>query len=378
MTDNMKPKLILVCLIALMFGTGAAMAQAQSDNDNVRSDTAFVPVITKALPSPFEAEYSDSDLKNKVDNGEVKEKVKTYSKVYAAASNDELKIENSFGEVSVNTWDRKEFKIEVQIKVYANVDADADKFLDVIQISDSKTTGLAWFKTVIGDNGSLSPELWNGDGKNHIKKIEINYVVYMPAKNALSINNKYGNTTLPELQGKVTIHSFFGSLKAKSLSNPLSEIKVRSGDVTIGSLTGGNLQIAFGSLNLSEGDKLNADISYGPVKIGTLYTSGNIKVKYCGKFQIAGLDKNLKMLDITAAYSGVKIGINNNENANFDITTYYGLFKYDSAHASLSNKTPASDTRGFTAQKNYTGQLGKGSPNKTITIRSNFGQVDFN
>ena len=117
MTDNMKPKLILVCLIALMFGTSAANAQAQSDNDNVRSDTAFAPVITKALPSPFEAEYSDSDLKNKVDNGEVKEKVKTYSKVYPAASNDELKIENSFGEVSVNTWDRKEFKIEVQIKV---------------------------------------------------------------------------------------------------------------------------------------------------------------------------------------------------------------------------------------------------------------------
>jgi len=373
MTDNMKPKLILLCLIAVVFGINAANAQAPSDNDSVRSDTAFTPIIIKALPSPFEAEYSDTDLKNKVENGEVKEKVKTYSKVYPAASNDELKIENSFGEVSVNTWDRKEFKIEVQIKVYADVDADANKFLDVIQINGSKTAGLAWFKTVIGDNGSLSPELWKGEDNTHIKKIEINYVVYMPAKNTLSINNKYGNTSLPDLQGTVTIHSFFGNLKAKSLSNPQSEIKVRSGDVVIGSLTGGNLQIAYGSLNITDGDKLNADISYGPVKIGTLHTSANIKVKYCSKLQIAGLDKNLKMLDITASYSGVKVGVNNNENANFDITTYYGLFNYDKAHTSMSGKTPGSEP-----QKSYTGQLGKGNPDKTITIRSNFGHVDFN
>jgi hypothetical protein len=361
-----------------MFGTNAANAQALSDNDSVRSDTAFVPLITKAAPSPFELEYSGSDLKSKVDNGEVKEKVKTYSKVYPAASNDELKIENSFGEVSVNTWDRKEFKVEVQIKVYANVDADADKFLDVIQISDSKTAGLAWFKTIIGDDGNLSPELWKGEGKNHIKKIEINYVVYMPAKNALSINNKYGNTTLPDLQGKVTIHSFYGGLKAKSLSNPLSEIDVRSGDVNIGNLTGGNLQITYGSLNLSESDKLNANISFCQVKIGTLHTSGNIKVKYCSKFQIEGLDKNLKMLDITSSYSSIKVGINNNENANFNISTYYGLFNYDKAHTDISDKTPATDTHNFTAQKNYVGRLGKGNADKTITIKSNFGHVDFN
>ncbi|MBB6126832.1 DUF4097 family beta strand repeat-containing protein [Mucilaginibacter lappiensis] len=374
----MKPKLLLVCLIAVIFGTNVANAQTVSDNDDARQDTAVVPIMMKTVPSPFELEYSGTDLKNKVENGQVKEKVKTYSKVYPAASNDELKIENSFGEVVVNTWDRKEFKIDVQIKVYANVDADADKFLDVIQISDSKVAGLALFKTVIGDDGSLSPELWKGEGKNHIKKIEINYVVYMPVKNTLSINNKYGNTTLPDLQGKVTIHSFYGSLKAKSLSNPLCEIKVHFGDVNIGSLTGGNLQIAYGSLNLSESDKLNADISYGPAKIGILHTSGNIKVKYCGKLQIATLDKNLKMLDINSSYSNVKLDINNNENANFDISTYYGSFNYDKDRASISDKTPGTDTRGFTAQKSYTGQLGKGNPDKTITIRSNFGRVDFN
>lgn len=374
----MKPKLILLCLIAAMFGTNAANAQTVSDNDDARQDTALVPVMMKAVPSPFELEYAGTDLKNKVENGDVKEKVKTYSKVYPAAGNDELKIDNSFGEVVVNTWDRKEFKVEVQIKVYANAEADADKFLNFIQINDSKTAGLAWFKTVIGENGSLSPELWKGEDKNHIKKIEINYVVYMPAKNVLSINNKYGNTTLPDLQGKVTIHSFYGSLKAKSLLNPLCEIKVRFGDVNIGTLTGGNLQITYGSLNLVESDKLNADISYGPAKIGTLHTSGNIKVKYCGKLQIADLDKNLKMLDITSSYSSVKVGINNNENANFDISTYYGSFNYDGTHASISNKTPGTDTHGFTAQKSYTGQLGKGNPDKTITIRSNFGRVDFN
>jgi hypothetical protein len=147
--------------------------------------------------------------------------------------------------------------------------------------------------------------------------------------------------------------------------------------VDIETLTGSSLEIIQGSLNLLEGNKLNVDISYGPAKIGRISTSGNIKVQYCTALKITDLDKNLKTLNITSSYSSVKVGMADQKNANFDITTHYGMFNYSSASSvNILNQT-VTDTES-SSTKSYQGQLGKGDPGKMITIKSDFGAVKFN
>jgi hypothetical protein len=387
----MKVKLFnltLLWLMGLLAIANTAFAQVTSDTDN--SDLSsqlgksldtladvMMPVLIPDYPiiKNFDFDGENPDLENSIESGAIKVKIKNYSKTYPADANGQLKIENTFGRVTINTWNRPEFKVEVQVKIYADNENDAQKFLDVISIADHKSEAAVSFQTIIGDDSGTGKELWQGDGKSRIKKIEINYMVYMPAKNALVVSNHYGNTTLPNLDGKLTISNFYGSLKAGRLSNPLNDIKVRYGSADIEKLCGSILDVAFGKLNLMESDKLNLSISYGSSKIGRIHTSGNIKAKFCGDVQINGLDKGFKSLDVTSAYSSVKLAMADNENANFDITTSNGDFTYSNTKVNMNRKhaVAAKDDR----TKNYTGSLGKGNPQKLITIKANFGAVKF-
>jgi hypothetical protein len=323
----------------------------------------------------------DKKLQEQIQKGEVKEKVKNYSKSYSVDGNDKLVINNTYGKVTVNTWAKNEVKVDVQIKAYANEEDDAQKMLDNISITDSKENSVISFKTNIertnnNNNGNNFWGTWFSNGKSNTRKSEINYTIYMPAKSQLQISNRYGATILPDLQGKLIIENSYGSLTGKNLSNPANDIKVRYGSANIENLGSSNLSVAYGSLNLGEADKLNADVSYSSAKIGKLTTSANINVRYSGGLQIADLDKNLRNLSVNSSYSTVKLGLPENENADIDVTVRYGSFNYGSRTVNLVNQAQ-DDNRHYSTTKVYKGKLGKGNADKVITIKSNYGSVKF-
>jgi hypothetical protein len=200
----------------------------------------------------------------------------------------------------------------------------------------------------------------------------------MPSRNPLNISNKYGSISLPDLEGKLSINNSYGSLVAKSLSNPANQINVKYGSATIDVLNGSDLDVAYGSLSLGECNKLNADVSYGSAKIGRITTSGNINLKFSGGLIISDVDKNVKSLSVNSSYSSVKLGFKSDQNADFDVTVHYGGFSYGDHDVSITSKSPADGERGFNPTKNYKGHLGKGGTNKTIIINNSYGSVSFN
>jgi len=320
----------------------------------------------------------DESYEKQVQNGDIVEKTKSYSKSYNVDGNDVINIDNKFGKITVITWAKSEVKVDVQIKVGANDEDKAQKLLDNVTIRDSKDGSGVSFKTSISQNDDDNGSWGNLFGKkNSVRKMEINYTVYMPAKNPLTITNKYGSTELPDLSGKLNINNSYGSLNAKVLSNPACQIRVRYGSATIGTLTGSDLDVAYGSLNLGDCDKLNADVSYGSAKIGRITTSGNINVKFSGALNIGEVDKNVKSLSVNSSYSSVKLGVSDGQNADFDITVHYGSFNYGGHDVNITSKTPADGERGFNPTKTYKGHLGKGGSDKTITISTSYGSVSF-
>lgn len=346
---------------------------------------AFAPNINygfKDFDQNFSFNFDNNDsYKEKLQNGDIVEKTKAYSKSYSIDGNDIINIDNKYGKVTVNTWTKNEVKVDVQIVVGAN-DADkVQKMLDAVSIRDSKDDSGVWFRTYInqGDDDDGGSGIWGSlfGKKNSVRKMEINYTVYMPAKNPLTITNKYGSTELPDLGGKLTINNSYGSLRAKALTHPASQIRVRYGSATIETLTGSNLDVAYGSLNLGDCDKINADVSYGSAKIGRITTSGNINVKFSGALNIAEVDKNVKSLSVNSSYSSVKLGVSDAQNADFDITVRYGSFNYNGHDVNITSKTPADGERGFNPTKTYKGHLGKGNSDKTITISTSYGSVSF-
>lgn len=293
------------------------------------------------------------------------EQIKDYSKTYDVDANDKLVIDNSFGDVTVHTWNRNEFKVDVHIKVTAN---EGD-----VTISDTKINSVISFKTKITQNGRSI-----FGARRTSSNIVVNYTVYMPVKNPLEITNRFGAITLPDMAGRVVINSEHGQLIAKALSSAGNIINVSYGSANIESLRESDLNTEYGSLVLVSADKLNANISYSSAKIGRIVISGNINTKYGGGLLIGDVSKTLKNLTINSDYTNVKLGINDNENANFDVTIHNGNFNYNkSSNIYIAQKDSGQNKNKWSPTQNFKGHVGKGNADKMIFINSSYSTVKF-
>jgi hypothetical protein len=316
--------------------------------------------------------YSNDD-----NNNSVNEKSKTYSKSYPIDGNDQIRLSNQYGKIMVNTWDRHEIKVDVQIKAQAQSDDEAQKLLDGVQIIDSKEGDLVSFKTQIERNNGGSWKIWNWGGNNGKHKVEINYTVYMPAKTDLNVENSYGAIQLPDLSGKVKISSSYGSVLAQNLSNPANEIDGSYGSVKVGTVNGVHLDFSYGSAEIEECNNLKADLSYGSFKLGKLNGNATFDLSYVGGFKIDEISNSFNKLNIDASYSSVALGVPDSNNFNFDITTSYGGFSYDDEKVAITSKTPADGSHHESSTKNYKGHFGKGGSEAQINIHTSYGSVNF-
>jgi hypothetical protein len=337
-------------------------------NVNINNMYAAVPQVANGV-KPLER--SSVNYSYQQDDNQ---RIKNYTKIYSVNASDKLMIENRYGRVTVNTWPRNEIRVDVQIKVSAGNSEDSQKLLDYVNISDSKEGSLIAFKTNIGQGSDSWTTFMHSSGP--ARRMEINYTVYMPSKNDLSIDNRYGMIELPDMDGKITINSAYGGFIAKSLTNQ-SDINVKYGNANIGNLGASELVVAYGRLTLGSAGKLDADVSYSAANIGQIHTSGVINLKYSGGLRITDVDKNMKSLAINSSYSNVNVGLSGDENANFDVTVHYGGFNYDDHNATIISKTPDDNEHVINFTKNYKGYLGKGKSDKTIAINSNYGSVKF-
>jgi hypothetical protein len=351
--------------------TTNAQLTAALKNVNVGVD------LNNLLPQINLGFKNGNDNANSDDNQQGDEQLtKTYTKTYPVDANDALVIDSRYGNVVVNTWDRSEFKVDVTIRVTGDDQDKAQKMLDNVSISDAKDGSGVSFRTNIGENKSSGWfSMFNGDN-NATNKMEINYTVYMPAKNELVIDNRYGGIVLPDLSGKVTINSAYGSFSAKSLSNQ-SAIRVKYGTTKIESLGTAALDVSYSTLDIGSVDRLELNISYGngPAKIGKIRETGSINIKYGDGLQIADIQKSMKSLAINASYTGVSLGLSGDEDDNFDVSVHYGDFNHSDRNITITSKDPNDDRPHLS--RSYRGYLGKGNAGKSIAINSSYGDVKF-
>jgi len=319
----------------------------------------------------------DLELNNDQDEtGNKAVKYKSYSKSYPIDGNDRIKLSNQYGRITVNTWDRHEVKVDVQVKAEAGDDNEAQKLLDGVQIRDSKEGDQVSFRTSIEPNNNNVFKLFNwGNNKKH--KLEINYTVYMPSHTDLNVEDSYGSIVLPDLQGRVRISSSYGSVTAENLTNPSNQIEGSYGSLKVGGFNGGHVDYSYGSVEIEECNNLKAGLSYGSVKLGKLTGAADLDLSYVSGFKIGELGEALKKLNINATYSGISLGVPGNNNFNFDITTTYGGFNYNDDKVIITTKTPADGSRHYSSTKNYKGHFGKGNTDAQVSIRSTYGSVNF-
>ncbi len=319
-----------------------------------------------ALPQPPEpADYSG-----------LAEKTKLISKSYAVDRNDKLSIDNLYGKVAVHTWTKNEIKISIEIKAYESSESSAAQLLESVNINESRNGDLISYKTSFE---KTSVNFWSKirNGKEERRGVQVNYEIFMPAKNPLDITNRYGSTEIDDFNGPVNISSSYGSFSSGSLDNAANQVKITYGSASINNFSKGKLSVSYGSLKLDKGEDLTANIRYSSARISQLSGSGTFDIAYSGGFKIDEVERNVRNLVINSSYSGLTLGIKQGADFDFDVTVSYAGFNFDDERVNLINKVAdSSKPRSWSPTKNYKGSIGKGSDSRII-IKSNYGSVKF-
>jgi hypothetical protein len=306
----------------------------------------------KKLTSPFKSAillaFLLAPLLSLASDGDNVEKKRSISKSYTVSNDDKLSIENSFGDVTVTTWDKKEIKVDIEIAVTASSDEKAQQMIDEISVDDRKNGNDISFKTNIGNMGNGKKSKGNDQ-----RKFYIEYKVMMPSGNPLNIENSFGKINIGDFSGPVSLISKFGELNAGNLSNAKT------------------LHVEFGKANI--GAILNPDITFKFNSRSFIKNiSGNAKlhVEFCDRVEIS-VDHDLKDLNIAESYSNVRLNVPANLSANFNVHTNFGSFS-NSSGINISEEKE-DDNMGPKFDKEYSGNSGNG--NARIRIKSSFGKI---
>lgn len=324
------------------------------------------------------------------------EKKKTIIKLFDVDANDALTVDNQFGQVTVAIWDKKEIRVQITISANSDSDERAQRFMDAVDIDEKRTGNQIVIRTNFSQSTTTNWSLGNWKNGKERNNVRIDYSVSMPRQNALTVRNRFGNTSIPAFYAPLTVHNRYGNFNADDLANRVNDIDVAYGQATIRTLDQGKLDIAYGGLDLEkvnvltlvnkfgkmrigEVGRLTADIDYSGATIGTLRESGRIKLSFSGGFRIDQMPRTADNLDIQASYSSVAIPMDSNTDSDFDVTVSYGNFNYSSGpsfHFSLNPDDKTESNRGARLTKQYVGKIGRGTGTK-VRVVSKFGNVSF-
>lgn len=327
-------------------------------------------------------------------------KEKTIKKSFSVSANATLKINNSYGNIDIVTWNENRIDIQVIITVKGNDEDKVQQKLDDINVDFSATNSLVSAKTIFNKDKS---SWWNWNGNNNVN-MTINYVIKMPVSNSVDLNNDYGNINLDKLEGRATISCDYGKITTKELMADNNRISfdytsncyfeyIKSGEInadysgfTIAKAKNINLNADYTSSTIETVEDINYTCDYGSVKInrannimgngdyltvsiGDVYKNVTLEADY-GSIKIDNLTNQAKNVTINSDYTGIKIGHVSDYHFNFDIDLEYASLK-DSGDFNFNKKREES------GENYYSGYYGASNSGNLIKIDSEYGSVSF-
>lgn len=220
-------------------------------------------------------------------------KQKSLTESFPVKKGDAAIIKNEFGKVTIHTWNQDEVKVSVNAEVTCDKEQWASTLFNRISFSHGKKDNTVNFSTVI--TGNMSNGQWITDTESYTNTINIDYEVYLPAYIRLSIDNQFGDITVPDFNSSLAIKGSFGKLYAGKLMQP-------------------DIDLEFGSADIKELGSGKASFSFtnDPVVINNLSGTLNLNASNCGKSGITvGIGEELNQLAITAEYSDIQAVVNN-------------------------------------------------------------------
>ncbi|MFC2152464.1 hypothetical protein ACFLSE_08055 [Bacteroidota bacterium] len=325
---------------------------------------------------------------------------KNLHKEYDADANTLLTIQNKFGDVDINDWDKNKVTIDVTITVDHRNEEKAKELLDYITVKFSQAGNTIEAITEIDDKFSK----WNTFDN---KEFSIDYKVNIPKSIKLDLTNKYGSVFINEIAGHSKITVKYGNLKVNKLTRenvkPLNEIYLAYSNGAIEECKWLNLTLKYSKLEIEECKALIAvtkysklyvekassivcESKYDEYRIGkitnliatTAYTGYDVNEIYkklefdnrYGSIDVDYVPANFEKINIENEYGNIDISID--PNASYNIKGYAKYADIDFPHEGRVSRIKESTSL------QIEGLVGTDSNTKSIVeIETKYGNVDL-
>lgn len=282
------------------------------------------------------------------------------------SNTEKLKIDNSFGDVNVQTYGGQMIDILVEITITTKTEKDIDKIFDKIKIKTTETKELI---TVVTENKM--------NGSNSVKSFRIDYTVKLPEGTDLEIVNRFGDVTVSQTSGKINLDVQHGSCFVTQATAKGNQAKVQFGDLKMDYADGSTIKVQHGDLRVTEVINSKINVQFGDSKIERITGTGDFNIQH-GDLRIDHMQNGLTNLQITSQFSDIKLGNILGSSYTIDLDGSFTDFSWDGVL-----KSSKGDIRILTQKKDFTNtniQLEAGTettPKNKITVKSSHGSVKF-
>ena len=330
------------------------------------------------------------------------EVTKEFKKEYTANKNTTVEISNRYGNVVVTSWDSDKVDIYVKITIEMPDKSRAEKLINLINVEFSESDNRISARTVIDDKFSFSG--WGTPSR----KFSINYTVKMPYYCGLDLANRYGNTDIDEIRGRVNLDIKYGNLTVTKLTRedekPINKISISYGkgmikeagwlDLYLRYTTAFEMPMVkaividskYSKLNVGEIsslvavsgydnyriDKINnmvIESSYSTINVERLAKKLNLEASY-GSVNVNYVPEGFESINIDTRYTGVRIGIDESANYKLEGKASYGSIKVDEDKFNVKKRIIGNNS------SELEGIVGENpSPQAEVKVNSSYGTV---
>lgn len=323
-----------------------------------------------------------------------KEHIKEISQNFKTKKGDTLIANVSFGQLTVDEWDKNEIDFYVKITGKGNTLEEAKKNVDSLYVALDQNENIITFNSQLNSLILLK------------SKIKITYSIKVPSNIFVYLNLAHGDILLNnDIQNNIYANINFGNFTANNLYGKKNSINLSYGNLQLKEAKNLKLSLNFAfkssidkinhlnlqstnsnlyfkcidTLNvLSNFDKINidsvvhikGDIKQSNLNISSLQSDMNLKFNY-GNLVIKNLAHDFKIINLTANHTPIYITLDENHSFNSDISVNQGVIE---TFDLLSDKKTQTDKL-----QQLKGSFGKESkPTSNIIIKNDYGVVKLN
>lgn len=328
-------------------------------------------------------------------------KEKTIKKEFNVNSDALLKVKNSYGNLTITSWDQDKVLVEIYIKTSGNDEEKVTKRLNEIDVDFENSNTLVSARTRFGERNKGWGWSWGNKSKVNV---QVNYIIKLPIKNSVNLNNDYGHIYLDRIDGHAKISCDYGKMEIGELRGRNNELRFdytsnttfeyvnsaeiiadyskftieKAGDLRLNAdythsvireMDDLEYSSDYGSIEVGSVQSVSGNGDYVGVKLGSVYGDTRITADY-GSVKIDRLTPEAGDVTLKLDYTGARIGYDPAYNFDFEISTEYaGVSGKDDFVLNIS-KEKSSD-------RYYSGYRGQENSGNTISITSDYGNVKF-